>query len=58
MANEKILNTRLQLKYDTYENWYASTFILKAGEVAIATVANNEANINGTKFTNLPNIVF
>lgn len=57
MANEKILNTRLQLKYDTYENWYASTFILKAGEVAIATVANNEANINGTKFTNLPNIV-
>lgn len=35
---EKILNTRIQLKYDTLENWNNSTGILKAGEVAIATV--------------------
>lgn len=35
---EKILQTRIQLKYDTYANWEASTFILKEGEVAICTV--------------------
>ena len=56
MAETK-LNTRLQLKYDSFEAWYDSTIILKAGEVAIATVANNTANVNGTKFTNLPNVV-
>lgn len=56
MAETK-LNTRLQLKYDSFEAWYESTIILKAGEVAIATVANNTANANGTKFTNLPNVV-
>lgn len=35
---EKILNTRILLKYDTLENWNKSTGILRAGEVAIATV--------------------
>ena len=35
---EKILNTRILLKYDTLANWEASTGILRAGEVAIATV--------------------
>lgn len=54
---EKILNTRLQLKYDSYESWYGSSIILKAGEVAIATVANNTSNATGTGFQNLPNIV-
>ena len=38
MANEKILNTRIQLKYDTLANWNASAFKLKAGELAIVTV--------------------
>lgn len=37
---EKIINTRVQLKYDTLTNWLASSVILKAGEVAIATIAN------------------
>lgn len=32
------LKTRIQLKYDTLANWNASTFILKKGEVAIATI--------------------
>ena len=36
MANEKILNTRIQLKYDSYENWQKSTITLKTGEIAIA----------------------
>lgn len=33
---EKILNTRIQLKYDSLENWHSSTIVLKAGEIAIA----------------------
>ena len=33
-----IINTRIQLKYDTLANWNASTFKLKAGEIAIATL--------------------
>lgn len=35
---EKILNTRLQLKYDSYANWQNSSVILKSGEVAICTI--------------------
>lgn len=35
---EKILNTRILLKYDTLEAWNASTGYLRKGEVAIATV--------------------
>ena len=54
---ENILNTRIALKYDSYENWYASTTILKAGEIAIATVANNANNISSTGFSALPNVV-
>ena len=42
MATEKILNTRIQLKYDTLSNWNASTFNLKRGEIAIAEVPTAE----------------
>lgn len=43
MATEKILNTRVQLKYDSYANWTSATlgdnkganFVLKAGEIGI-----------------------
>lgn len=42
MATEKILNTRIQLKYDTLENWNASTFNLKKGEVAFVEVPTVE----------------
>lgn len=38
---EKILNTRIQLKYDTFENWKNSTFALKKGELAIVEVPTN-----------------
>lgn len=37
MAN-KTLNTRISLKYDTYENWSTNNPVLLSGEVAIATV--------------------
>lgn len=33
---EKILNTRIQLKYDSLQNWALHNPVLKAGEVAIA----------------------
>ena len=36
MANEKILNTRVQLKYDSYKNWVEKNPTLLSGEVAIA----------------------
>ena len=35
---EKSLQTRIQLKYDSYENWHTSDLVLKAGEAAICTV--------------------
>lgn len=35
-ANEKILNTRIQLKYDSFANWSANNPTLRSGEVAIA----------------------
>lgn len=34
----KTINTRIKLKYDTFENWNKSTLILKAGEIACATI--------------------
>ena len=39
---EKILNTRIQLKYDTLANWNASTFNLKKGEIALVEVPTVE----------------
>ena len=54
---EKILNTRILLKYDTYANWSTNNPILKSGEMAIATIASNDNNATATGFTNLPNVV-
>ena len=48
----KVFQTRIQLKYDTYANWSTNNPVLKAGEMAIATVAAGEQAM-----TNLPNIV-
>lgn len=48
----KVFQTRIQLKYDTYANWSANNPVLKAGEMAIATVAAGEQEMS-----NLPNIV-
>ena len=43
---EKILQTRLHLKYDSLTNWLASDLILKSGEAAIAYIPA-EANADG-----------
>lgn len=50
------LNTRIKLKYDSYQNWYDKNPVLLEGEVAIATIANNETNKTNTGFHNLPNV--
>lgn len=39
---EKILNTRIMLKYDSYENWVANDPVLKKGEAAITTVSTKQ----------------
>lgn len=38
----KTLNTRILLRYDTYENWLTSTLVLKQGEMAICSVPSNK----------------
>lgn len=64
---EKLLQTRIQLKYDTLENWEASSLVLKAGEAAVATYTYTvgESEINAVKvkygdgkntFANLPEV--
>lgn len=40
---EKRFDTRILLKYDSLSNWNSSSLVLKAGEVAIATVPTTEA---------------
>jgi hypothetical protein len=48
MANEKILNTRIQLKYDSLSNWNSNSgLVLKKGEVAICAVASGSTAMSG-----------
>ena len=37
--NQKTLQTRIKLKYDSYENWHKNNPILLAGEIACVSVA-------------------
>ena len=37
------VDARIRLKYDTYDNWMASSLILKPGEVAIAKFENSSS---------------
>lgn len=47
MANINTINTRILLKYDTYTNWTTNNPVLKAGEMAIATIASgNTQEVN------------
>ena len=51
MANENIVQTRISLKYDTYEKWSATANqkVLLRGEIAIATLATDLAQeVNNT----------
>lgn len=44
---EKILQTRIQLKYDSYTNWTTNNPILKVGEIAVATISSgNTQEVN------------
>ena len=45
MANTT-LNTRIQLKYDTYVNWTTNNPVLLAGEIAVTTVQSAQAPIS------------
>lgn len=38
---DKILNTRIQLKFDTLETWNSSSLVLKEGEAAVAIDTTN-----------------
>jgi hypothetical protein len=42
---EKTINTRILLKYDTYENWTTNNPVLKKGEIAIATIPSNKDGV-------------
>lgn len=39
---EKILQTRIQLKYDSYANWTTNNPVLRIGEVAVATIPSGD----------------
>ena len=53
---EKTLNTRILLRYDSYENWLSADPVLKTGELAIAYL-NQEHATAPTSFQNIPNVV-
>lgn len=46
-VTEKILNTRIQLKYDTYANWKTNNPVLKKGELAIVEIPADNTDANG-----------
>lgn len=53
-TTEKILNTRIQLKYDSYSNWTTNNPTLLAGEVAIAYLTTAGAIKPGENDTQHP----
>lgn len=48
MANEKVLNTRIKLKYDLYSTWAEKNPVLLEGEVALAYIPAADPNHNVT----------
>ena len=46
-VTEKILNTRIQLKYDTYANWKTNNPVLKKGELAIVEIPADNTDASG-----------
>ena len=53
---EKILQTRIQLKYDTLQNWTTNNPVLKAGEVAVVAIPTDSESTVGQ--VTKPAIVF
>jgi hypothetical protein len=48
MATEKLLQTRIQLKYDSYSEWIAhKNVVLKAGEIGICAIPSGSSAMNG-----------
>ena len=58
MATEKILNTRIQLKYDSFANWSKNNPTLKSGEVAIAYLGNTVDTTEVTPNNNTHPVMF
>ena len=50
----EIFQTRIQLKYDSYENWTSKNPILLKGEIAVTIVPDDAAN---TGLTSLPCVI-
>lgn len=46
MANEKILNTRIKLKYDSFANWQNENPTLLEGEIAIAYLGETHTQVS------------
>lgn len=55
MAQDKILQTRISLKYDTYANWHSKNPTLLEGEVAVVVVPSSDPV--GT-ISNVPTVLF
>ena len=53
MAQDKILQTRISLKYDTYANWHSKNPTLLEGEVAVVVVPDPVGTIS-----NVPTVLF
>ena len=53
MAQDKVLQTRISLKYDTYANWHSKNPTLLEGEVAVVVVPDPVGTIK-----NVPTILF
>lgn len=51
MAENKLLNVRINHKFDTYENWMKSSITLGAGELAVALIPNATGNNAGNGLT-------
>lgn len=48
LTNANTINTRIQLKYDTYENWMNSNLEILPGEMCVALVQIPDGNYNNT----------
>lgn len=55
MAQDKILQTRISLKYDTYANWHSKNPQLLEGEVAVVVIPGSDPV--GT-ISNVPTVLF
>ena len=45
---EKILNTRIQLKGDSFKNWTAQNPVLKLNELAVVRIDSDDTTVLGS----------